>query len=88
MSKPQAQVPPPKLTPPAPPAPPPEVSRGIELIEPVIELLTLHIFVRPGDRTNTNRLTPKRAFIVGAAIVIDEMNLILPLSNCLIRTKG
>jgi len=58
---------------------------GIELIHPMIEL-RYSLFVSRSHSNNTSKITPKRAVIVGGAIVIEELDLILPLSEVIIRT--
>jgi len=58
---------------------------GIELSHPMIEL-RYSLFVSRSHAVNTSKVTPKRAIIVGGAIVIEELDLILPLSETIIRT--
>lgn len=67
---------------PAPKAPP---AGALVLDRPIIEL-TEHIFVG-NPSVQTDRLTPVRAYVMHGAIVIDELNIILPLAGSIIRTK-
>ena len=59
---------------------------AIELVDPVIELKG-DIFIGEKRDIQTHRLTPKRAVIVNGAIIIEELNLILPLAGNFVRTS-
>ena len=56
----------------------------VVMTNPTIELQR-HIFI---GNNQTNKLTPKRAVIVGNALIVEELNLILPLEWALIRTES
>lgn len=77
--------PPPKVEPKVEEARVKFTAAGIELAYPMIEL-RYSLFVSRSHAVNTSKVTPKRALIVGGAIVIEELNLILPLSETIIRT--
>lgn len=84
----QAAAQPPQLPPSnAPSAPVVTIPSGaLMLVEPVIEL-GAHIFVGSPPTDQTNRLKPKKAYVFQGAIVIEELNLILPLAGNYIRTR-
>lgn len=82
-----------------PPAPKVTVTdRGIEYENPLVSLgVWLHLAVtlnaakegipNPGGREEqVNRIRPKKALVVHGAIVIEEMNLVLPLAGNYLRS--
>lgn len=92
MKQARQQIPEPIITKPAEAPPPPEprvkyTDTGVELVYPQI-VLRHSIFIARSHATNTDKVNPKRAAIVGDFLVIDELDLILPLAGVLlIRTR-
>jgi len=80
------------VPPPTPPPPPPAKQRvtvtaaGIQLFDPTIELGSHHIMTNGTFASQTNKLTPKEALIAHGVVIVRELNLILPLNWCLIRS--
>jgi len=92
MARPLPEAEPVAVVPPPPPPHPLAKQRvtvtaaGIQLFDPTIELGSHHIMTDGTFASQTNKLTPKEALIAHGVVIVRELNLILPLNWCLIRS--